>query len=182
MSPRALLFVSLSLAAGHVSAVEKQFPLDNGATMTMNAPVDWEAGARIQEWPFGTLTLHGADPAQWRVTLVPLPPHPTLTGDAGNLQIYVRNMARGIENTGATLDGDHKPISGAQTRGYYFRVHYPATKPKRMIRLQGGDYAEGFTGAVSIGTQPYLFEVLWNKGGESVANSALAAIKTIRIK
>jgi hypothetical protein len=37
-------------------------------------------------------------------------------------------------------------------------------------------------GALSINSRAYLFEVIWNKGGETAANTALAAIKTIRIQ
>jgi len=34
---------------------------------------------------------------------------------------------------------------------------------------------------LSISSRAYLFEVVWNKGGEGAANAALAALKTVRI-
>jgi hypothetical protein len=156
--------------------------MENGQTLSLAAGADWVVSDPIDEQPFNMISLHGADRNLWRLTLAPLPPHPTLTGDAGNLRIYVRNMARGIENTGATVDAEHQEMSGVQARGFYFRVKYTARKSKQQIRLQGGDYAEGYTGALSIGPQPYLFEILWNKGGESGGGAALAALRSVRIK
>jgi hypothetical protein len=90
-------------------------------------------------------------------------------------------MARGIEQTGATVSPDQKPITGT-ANGFYFKVHYGASKTKKQVRLQGGDYADGYTGAVSISNRPYLFEVLWNAGGEPAGNSALAAVKGLSIQ
>ena len=46
----------------------------------------------------------------------------------------------------------------------------------------GGEYTETYTGALSINSKAYLFEVVWNKGGEAAANTALAALKTVRIQ
>ncbi len=172
----------ISLLAAVALAADRKFPMENGQTMSLSAGADWVVGDTIEGQPFNMISLHGADKTLWRLTLAPLPPHPTLTGDAGNLRIYVRNMARGIENTGATVGVEHMEMSGVQARGYYFRVKYTAKKGKQQIRLQGGDYAEGYTGALSIGQQPYLFEILWNKGGEAGGGAALMALRSVRIQ
>jgi hypothetical protein len=173
------LAVALTLPA---LAADRKVATDEGETFTFRSwGADWLVGEAIKEAPPGTITIHGPDEKLWRFTLAPLPPHPSLTGDIGNLRMYVRMMARGIEQTGATVGADQKPISGA-ANGFYFTVHYGASKTKKQVRLQGGDYADGYTGAVSISNRPYLFEVLWNAGGESAGNTALAAVKGLSIQ
>jgi hypothetical protein len=172
----------LALLATMASSAEQRFPLEGGDTLTINAGADWVAGGVMPDSPFGTLTIHGADKTVWRMTLAPLPPHPTLTGDAGNLRIYVRNMSRAIENGGAQVDQEQKTLEGVNARGFYFKAHDARAKTKAQIKASGGDYTEGYVGALSINSRAYLFEILWNKGGETSASSALAALKTVRIK
>ena len=177
-----LLGLLLAGIATVATAADKRITLDSGETLSISWGADWVVGAPLPESPFGTLTIHGADPALWRMTLAPLPPHPTLTGDTGNLRIYVRNMARGIENSGAEVDAEHRTLEGTNARGFYFKAHDSRKKTKAQIKQTGGDYTDGYTGALSIGAKPYLFEVVWTKGGESAANTALASLKTVRIK
>lgn len=187
MSARSLLLAWVAIACSMVftaaaDAADRKVPTDEGETFNFrNWGADWVVGDPIKEAPPGTITVHGPDANLWRLTLAPLPPHPSLTGDVGNLRMYVRMMARGIEDTGATVNPEHKSIAGSSS-GFYFKVMYTATKAKKQIRLQGGDYAEGFTGALSIGGRPYLFEALWNKGGEAAGNAALTSLKGLSIQ
>lgn len=175
------LFVAL-LTTFPASAADKRFPLEGGDTLIINAAADWVAGAVVPDSPFGTLIIQGPDKTVWQLTLAPLPPHPTLTGDAGNLRIYVRNMARAIENDGAQVDQEQKVLEGAHARGFYFKARDTRTKTKAQIKQAGGDFTDAYTGALSIDSRAYLFQVLWNKGGETPANTALAALKTVRIQ
>jgi hypothetical protein len=96
--------------------------------------------------------------------------------------MYVRWMARGLENGGATVDEEQKPIEGRAARGLYFKVHDGRKKTKAQIKKDGGEFTDGYVGAMNVGSRPYLFEVTWIKGGEAAAARALAAIKTIRVK
>lgn len=163
-------------------AADRRVPTDEGENFTFRSwGADWVVGEPIKEAPAGTITIHGPDAKLWRLTLAPLPPHPSLTGDVGNLRMYVRMMARGIEETGATVSPEQKPISGTSS-GFYFKVRYTASKTKKQVRLQGGDYAEGYTGALTISGRPYLFEVLWNASGEPAGNVALSAMKGLSIQ
>ncbi len=50
------------------------------------------------------------------------------------------------------------------------------------LRIYVRNYTDGYTGALSISSRAYLFEVVWNKGGETAANSALAELKTVSIQ
>jgi len=174
-----LLMVTVSVTA---TAADKRFKMEGGDTLSIKGGDDWVMGEQVQDSPFGTLIIHGADKTQWRITFAPLPPHPTLTGDTGNLRIYVRSLARAMDNGGVQVDDEQKEISGASARGFYFKAHDSRKKTKQQIKATGGDYTDGYTGALSINSRAYLFEVVWNPGNEAAANAALAAIKTVRIQ
>jgi len=178
------MFLGLVLAAFAVSAgaADKRFKMEGGDTLSIKGGDDWVAGDTIPDSPFGTLTIHGLDKAQWRLMIAPLPPHPTLTGDVGNLRIYVRNMARALDNGGVQVNEEHKVIEGASARGFYFKAHDSRKKTKQQIKASGGEYTDAYTGALSINSRAYLFEVVWNTGGEAGANAALAALRTVRIQ
>ena len=183
MSFRGLLMVLLlAIVAPTASAADKRFKMEGGDTLVINAGSDWVAGEVVPESLFGTLTLHGTDKTLWRLTISPLPPHPTLTGDTGNLRMYVRTMSRGLEDSGAQVDGEQKTLEGANARGFYFKARDTRPKTKAQIKQTGGEYTDVYLGALSISSRAYLFEVVWNKGGETAANAALAALKTVRIQ
>ena len=178
------MFLGFLLAtfAVSASAADKRFKMEGGDTLSIKGGDDWVMGDQIADSPFGTLTIHGVDKTQWRLTFAPLPPHPTLTGDTGNLRIYVRNMARAMDNGGVQVNEEHKVIEGANARGFYFKAHDSRKKTKQQIKAAGGDYTDAYTGALSINSRAYVFEVVWNPGHEVAANAALAAIKSVRIQ
>ena len=176
------LTLAFALMASSAGAADKRVPMDTGNTFVINWGADWEVGSSLPKAPPGTVTIHGPDSKLWRLTFAPLPLHPTLTGDTGNLRIYVRTLARGLENGGAEVDSEHKEIAGGQCRGFYFGVRDLRKKTKAQIEQIGGAYTHGWTGALSLSSRAYLFEAVWNEGGEAAAKAALAAVKTARIQ
>src|SRR5690349_24255852 len=113
-----LLMVTVSVTA---TAADKRFKMEGGDTLSIKGGDDWVMGEQLQDSPFGTLTIHGPDKTQWRITFAPLPPHPTLTGDTGNLRLYVRSLARAMDNGGVQVSEEQKEIAGASARGFYFK-------------------------------------------------------------
>lgn len=171
-----LLITSASMAA------DKSITMDTGDVVTLDWGADWIVGTNPPDSPPGTLTIHGPDAASWRIIVGPLPPHPTLTADAGNLRMYVRWMARGLENSGASVDEEPKPFQGRVAKGLYFKAHDGRKKTKAQIRKVGGDFTEAFVGAMNVGSRPYVFEVNWIQGGEAAANKAFASVKNLKVK
>jgi hypothetical protein len=168
----------LAAQAGVALAADKRIELNTGDTLVLSWREGWMVGTPPPKSPDGAMVFHGADKTKWRVVLAPLPPHPTLTGDVGNLRIYVRNMARALENGGVSVDPEQLTFEGNSARGFYFKAHDP--NPKAHAKNKDDPFTDGYTGAVSLGSRPYLFEVVWNPGSEADANAALAALKTIR--
>ena len=182
MKTRALLCLCLLLATVATPAADKSVTLETGEVFTINWGADWVVGVNPPNSPLGTLSIHGPDAKLWRVSVGPLPPHPTLTADPGNLRMYMRIMARGMENGGVQVDPEHKALEGRSVHGIYVKAHDGRKKTKAEIRKAGGEWTDSYIGALSVGDRPYLFEVAWIAGSEAAANTALAAIKTIRIK
>lgn len=182
MNPRTLLTILLLALPAATFAADKSVSLDTGDVFTINWGAGWVVGANAPGSSPGTITINGPDARLWRIAVGPLPPHPTLTADPGNLRMYMRMWARGMENSGIQVEPEHKEIRGRDLSGIYVKVHDGHKKTKAEIRKAGGDFTDGYVGALSIGGRPYLFEVSWISGGETAANTALAAVKTIRIK
>jgi len=184
MSPiyRKLLTAALGFAAylgaGTAMAADKRVTVDTGDTFVLKWRDDWTVGTTPPRSLPGVLVFHGADAKQWRVVVSPLPPHPTLTGDVGNLRIYLRNMARAMENGGVTVEPEQRPFEGTAARGFYVKAHDP--NPKAHVKNKDDPFSYGYTGAVNLGSKPYLFEVVWNAGSEKDASAAFEALKSIR--
>ena len=159
-------------------AADKRITVNTGDTFVVSWREGWTVGTAPPEAPAGTLVFHGGDSKKWRVVVAPLPPHPTLTGDIGNLRIYLRTMARAMENGGVEVEQEQKSFDGTQARGFYVKAHDP--NPKAHAKKKDDPYTDGYTGAVSLNAKPYLFEVTWNPGSEADANAAFAALKTLR--
>jgi hypothetical protein len=174
----ATLSVAMILGTGTAAAVEKRVTVNTGDTFVVNWRDGWSVGTAPPEAPDGTLVFHGGDAKKWRVVVAPLPPHPTLTGDVGNLRIYLRTMSRAMENGGVQVEQEQKTFDGTHARGFYVKVHDP--NPKAHVKGKDDPFSDGYTGAVSLASKPYLFEVVWNAGSEPDAIAAFAALKSIR--
>lgn len=161
-------------AADKPAAGEKRFALPAGQTMVIKWSAGWADLSPPTGSPNGTVAFSGPDASKMRVMLVPLPPDPNFTGDTGNLRIIARNMARELEDSGGEVDHEQKPIEGPNVRGFYVKGIDPKPKP--------GEFSFIYAGPVSIGTRPYVFQILWNTDAEQHANAALAALKTLRIQ
>ena len=183
MAMRAILYgLFLASVAMTSSAADKRVTLNTGDTVSIKWGADWVVGTAPPQSPAGTFTVNGANPALWRMSIAPLPANPTLTGDVGNLRIYVRMMARGMENGGVEVDAEQKALDGSYAHGFYYQARDPRPKTKAQIKQVGGDFTDTFTGALSINSRAYLFEIVWIKGGETAANAALAALKSVNIQ
>lgn len=175
-----MLVLLVALAAGMAHAADKRISLPTGDTLAIASWREgWVVGTPPDEAPPGSVVFHGGDPKKWRATIAPLAAHPTLTGDVGNLRIYVRNLGRALENGGLEVDHEQKPVDAASPRGFYVKAHDP--NPELHAKSKDEAYADGYTGAITVGSKPYLFEITWNKGGEADANAALAVMKTLRV-
>jgi hypothetical protein len=174
----AALVAATLLGTDGAFAADKRITVNTGETFVVNWRDNWAVGTAPPEAPDGTLVFHGGDSKKWRVVVAPLPPHPTLTGDVGNLRIYLRSMARAMENGGVEVEQEQKSFDGTQARGFYVKAHDP--NPVAHAKKKDDPYTDGYTGAVSLGSKPYLFEVTWNPGSEADANAAFAALKTLR--
>jgi hypothetical protein len=76
------------------------------------------------------------------------------------------------------VDPEQKSFDGTNARGFYVKAHDP--NPKAHVKGKDDPFSDGYTGAVSLNSKPYLFEVTWNPGSEADANAAFAALKTLR--
>src|SRR5690349_9197738 len=104
MKPRALLLTLLLALPAASLAADKSVTLDTGDVFTISWGGDWVVGVNPPDSHPGTITINGPDATLWRIAVGPLPPHPTLTADPGNLRMYMRMWSRGMENAGIQVE------------------------------------------------------------------------------
>jgi len=163
-----------AVAADKPASATKRFNLIGGQVMVIQWSAGWADIAAPAGVPDGSVAFSGADPSKMRVLIVPLPPNPNFTGDDDSLRILARNMARELEQSGGQVDHEQQPIEGPDVRGFYVKGVDPKPKP--------GEFTFIYAGPLSIASRPYVFQILWNEGGEKAANTALAALKSVRIQ
>jgi hypothetical protein len=103
-------------------------------------------------------------------------PHPRQPGKISNgeLRMLVQDLRREIESQGGETSGDLQEINGGNAIGYYVRSIDP--------KVAATDFKYQYIGYVVVGqTIPLEFSILWSKGGESMANRALAAVRSMRL-
>jgi len=165
---------AVGIAADKPASAEKRFTLPSGEALVIRWNASWAEMAAPPGAPDGAVAFSGPDASKMRATLVPMPPNPNFTGDIGNLRILTRNLVRALEESGGEVQSEQLSIDGPNVRGLYVKGFDKAPKP--------GEFAFIYAGPLVIGSRPYIFEILWNTGGEAAANSALAALKTVRIQ
>lgn len=175
------LIAAAGLFMGSAHGADLKVPMPDGQTLTIRAGADWTVGKPAADAPEGSVALTGPDATKWRLTVAPLPPHPTFTGDVGNLRIYVRGMARAAEDSGASVDSEHRTLNGQGVSGFYVQARDTRKKTKSQI-AKSGDFTDAYFGAVNVDNVPYLFEIVWIAGGEKSAQAALSSIRNIRIR
>jgi hypothetical protein len=182
MNIRRTIVAGAALLAAITGALAADKPLQvNGDTLVIGWKDGWTIGTPPHQPGLeGAVAFHSGDPKKWRALIAPMPPNPTLTGDVGNLRIYVRNMARGMENGGITVEPEQKSIDGGAAHGFFVKAHDP--NPKLHVKGKDDPFTDGYTGALNVGGKPFLFQVVWNPGSEPDANAALAAMKTLRLR
>ena len=164
--------VPFPAAADKPAAAEKRFELPSGQKLAIRWMAGWTDFAAPPGVPPGTVTFSGPDASRMRVMIVPLPPDARFTGDAESLRMLMGNLAREMEKTGQV--SEPLPIEGPGVNGLYVKGVDPKPKP--------GEFSFIYAGPLSISKSAFVFQVVWNAGGEAVADQALAALKTLRIE
>jgi len=179
MSMRSAIFglillgvVPFAAAADKAAPAEKQFELPSGEKLVISWTAGWTDFDAPAGVPPGTITFSGPDAAKMRVMIVPLPANPNFTGDDANLRILMSNLVREMEKTGKV--DDPQAIAGPNVNGLYVKGIDSNPKP--------GEFSFIYAGPLSISKRAYVFQVVWNEGGEPMADKALAALKTVRIE
>jgi hypothetical protein len=170
----ALAMAGFAFAADKQSSAEKRFALPAGESLVIHWNATWKEASPPAGSPAGSVAFNGPDAAKMRVLILPLPPNPNFTGDTGNLRILTRNMARELEESGGEVNPDQLAIEGQNVRGFYVKGIDHKPKP--------GEFSFIYAGPLSINSRAYVFQILWNTGGEAAANAALAALRTVRIQ
>ena len=71
------------------------------------------------------------------------------------------------------VDAEQSSFDGSSARGFYVKAH--DGNAKAHVKNKDDPFTDGYTGAVTLNSKPYVFEVAWNPGSEADASAACAA-------
>ena len=169
-----LAVAPLGVTADKPAPAEKRFALPAGESLVIKWSAGWTDMAPPPSTPPGTVSFAGPDSSKMRVMLVPMPPNPKFTGEAENLRISRATWRASWRRAAARSTTSRLAIEGPNVRGFYVKGVDHKPKP--------GEFSFIYAGPLSISSRPYVFQILWNTGGETAANAALAALKSVRIQ
>lgn len=163
---------SLAVSADKTAFAEKRFALPAGGSLVMKWASGWAGIAPPPSVPAGTVSFSGPDASRMRVLLMPVPTEAGFTSEFESLRTLTSNVARELATSGE-VDKLHRTIEGPNMRGLYVKGVDLPPKP--------GEFSFIYSGAIAIDARPFVFQILWNAGGEANAEAALVALKTVRI-
>ena len=158
------LLAPFSALAGDI----REFPAGSAGSLQVRIDDGWRE-TRPPSDSGATVSIESKVPGQMQLLLTPIP----LTNSGGDTRAIVQRTASqlGPQSVEKTLRVE--PLQGTEARGYYFKATDPAPKP--------GEFQFLYQGAVVVGRSLVTFTVLFNRGAEKDAESALSAVRELRL-
>ena len=87
----------------------------------------------------------------------------------------------------AVAASDHIVVRGAGSKPALSSPDHDSlavdlTQLSGVLEYEPGEFTFIYAGPLSIDKRAYIFQILWNAGGEASASNALAALKSVRIQ
>lgn len=173
---RAQLFgiVAMLLTISNAAAVEHRYETPVG-TVIIDVDSNWSEMSSIPEGLEGIgFEVDGGKVMQFMLgTHDDLPPG---AADAGTLRQLTNDLRRSDEAEKLKVSEEILSLTSASLRGYYYLATNPAVTPAP------GDYQYMYTGFIAAGSDPLMFIIAWNAGGQSAADRALTALNRLRVE
>jgi hypothetical protein len=165
---------ALVLWTGNALAVEFKLPTTLAGTLVLSIDANWKRLPE-EDLPEGFEDAVGfriGDGTTMQWLLVPQNSAPPGSGSAANLRMLTLDMKRMLASQDALTSEDLLTLDGPDIRGFYIRATDPHPK--------AGEWKYMYTGWVAVNEFPVMFNIVWNTGGQTAADRALAAVKGMR--
>ena len=163
----ALVFSQAALPADHkmdTVAGKLVFNIDANWSLVDDLPEDMEDAAGFRVGDGSTM--------QWLVA--PANEHGRGMGSGGDARELTLELKEMVEGDGGIVSGGVQTIQGERARGYYIMATDPAPRP--------GEWKFMYTGWVIVDSHPVMFNIVWNAGGQTSADRALASARSMRLQ
>lgn len=167
-----LLGMSL-LITGAVTAADHKMDTVAGR-LVFNIDANWSLVDDLPEGMEDAAGFRVGDGSTMQWLVAPANEHGRAMGSGGDARDLTLELKEMVEGEGGVVSGGVQAIQGERARGYYIMAVDPAPKP--------GEWKFMYTGWVIVDSHPVMFNIVWNAGGQSSADRALASVRSMRLQ
>jgi hypothetical protein len=95
-------------------------------------------------------------------------------GKGADVRALTMELKEMLEADGGVVSDGLQTIQGERAQGYYIKAVDPSPRP--------GEWKFMYTGWVAVDSHPVMFNIVWNAGGQSAADRALASVRSMRLQ
>jgi hypothetical protein len=164
-----------AMAADRPAAAERKFPLEDGGQVVLQWHEGWSVTAPPPNSPPGSVAFQQADGTKMRAVLIPMIGMREGTSEHANLRVVTLRMASELAKQ-PNSEVSKEPVSfeGPYAHGHYVTGIDRQPKPN--------EYSFIHSGFVGVGKESFMFNVVWNEGGDASAKALLEAVKGMRVE
>jgi hypothetical protein len=162
-----LAFGTLALAADHkIKTVVGR--------LVLNIDVNWTLVEDLPEGMEGVTMFRVGDGSTMQWLIAPANERGIGQGASGDVRDLTLTLKEEIESQGGEVVGGLQSIQTDRVRGYYIKGVDPSPGPDEWKFV--------YTGWVAVDAHPVMFNIVWDPGGQSSADRALASVRSMRLE
>ena len=167
-----LLISSLALSP---AALPADFKIDTVAgRLVMNVDVNWTLVEDLPEDLEGTTVFRVGDGSSMQWLIAPANARGIGLGSGGDVRDLTLALKEEVEGQGGVVAGGLQAIQTDHVRGFFIKAVDPSP---------GADeWKFTYTGWVAVDSHPVMFNIVWDPGGETSADRALATVRSMRLQ
>jgi hypothetical protein len=142
--------------------------------LVLNIDVNWSLVDNMPEGMEGAVGFRVGDGSTMQWVFTPANEHGVGMGAGADMRELTMELKEMLEGEGGIISDGLQSIQTDRVRGFYVRAVDPAPRP--------GEWKFMYTGWVAVDSHPVMFNIVWNQGGQSSADRALASVRTMRLE
>lgn len=172
---RAIGWLLITSLAFSNAAVPADFKLDTVAgRLVMDVDVNWTVVEELPEGLEGAALFRVGDGHSMQWLVAPANARGIGLGAGGDVRALTLALKEEIENQGGEVVGGLQAINTDRVRGFFVKAVDPSPGPD--------EWKFTYTGWVAVDAHPIMFNIVWDPGGQTSADRALATVRSMRLQ
>jgi hypothetical protein len=167
-----LLIASLAFSS---AAIPADFKIDTVAgKLVMNVDVNWTLVEDLPKDMDGITMFRVGDGSSMQWLIAPANSRGIGLGAGGDVRDLTIELQEELESQGGVIEGGLQSIQTDRVRGFYIKAVDPSPGPD--------EWKFTYTGWVAVDSHPVMFNIVWDPGGQTSADRALATVRSMRLQ